>query len=125
MKTLNKIYQSINDHNLFKKEIVDKYINYVKNIQVFDIDILNLVFRSIKIQSKIFKELSKNYLVFGTQKELENFVYENIYYNMDKYYKIIRKPNNVLLNIYLLIFNYSFLCGVGVIAKQYSLTELC
>ena len=76
------------------------------------------------MQSKIFKELSKNYLVFGTQKELENFVYENIYYNMDKYYKIIRKPNNVLLNIYLLIFNYSFLCGVEIV-KQYSLIELC
>jgi hypothetical protein len=109
--------QKINDNMLikynFNKDIIDNYYTIKDYISDRDIDIINLILRSIKIQTDICVIKYKNAGKIITDKiELITFIENNI----------IRTPpkttNVVLIKIFNLILNYSVLNTINEIPKH-------
>ena len=101
----------------FSIDLIKKYTLIVKNIEIFDIDILNLIFKSIQLQFEILKyKNNKDY--YNNTDELEEFAVKNLYFNIEDYIKLINnyythndyKP--ILINIFVMIYNYSLFYSI-------------
>jgi hypothetical protein len=95
----------------FSIDIIKKYVLIVKNIDRYDIDILNLIFKSIELQYTIIKLKCKSTDVFENQCDLDSYILKNIHYNIDDYINILsnyysKEHKNFLMNIFVLVYNY-------------------
>lgn len=110
----------------FNKEIIKKYIIIVKKIKQKDIDILNLILKSISLNKDILHyKLLENNNKFKNHQEFENFILKNIHYNLNDYNNLLSKFYNIriikdlLLNIYVLIYNYSIYNSINIFKKVF------
>lgn len=127
------IFQNLNQKLLhyfeFNKEIIKKYVIVIKKIKQEDIDILNLILKSISLNRDIlhYKLLDKN--KFENQIEFENFILENIHYNLNDYNNLLSKYYNIrnikdkILNIYVLIYNHSIYYSIDALKKNVYIKE--
>jgi hypothetical protein len=96
----------------FSIDIIKKYVLIVKNIDRYDIDILNLIFKSIDLQYTIIKLKCNSTDIFENQCDLDSYILENIHYNMDDYINILsnyysnKEHKNILMNIFVMVYNY-------------------
>ena len=106
----------------FSIEIIKKYCLIVKNIESFDIDILSLLFKSIDLQLDIIKH-KKNNSVYENIEELENFVIDNLYFNIQDYIDLLNKYYSnrnhkpLLINIFVMVYNYSLFYSIEKLKK--------
>lgn len=123
------INQNLLQHFEFNKEIIKKYIIVIKKIKQEDIDILNLIIKSISLNRDIlhYKLLDKN--KFENTNDFENFIIENIHYNLNDYNNILSKYYNIrnikdkILNIYVLIYNYSIYYSIDALKRNVYIKE--
>ena len=107
----------------FSMDILKKYILIVKNIENYDIDILTLVFKSIELQHDIIKLKIINSKI-DTKEAFENFILENIYFKIDDYNNLLSKYyykkeyKTILINIFIMIYNYSIFYSIEKIKKS-------
>tara|TARA_B100000035_G_C20762028_1_gene448766 strand:- start:87 stop:659 length:573 start_codon:yes stop_codon:yes gene_type:complete len=113
IKNFNQLENLMNIKFNFNKDIIKKYVLLVKNIENYDVDVLCLILKSIQLQCDIIKLKCNHKINFETFNDFENFVIENIYYNLEDYDNILKKfyiKKNykiVLMNIFVMIYNYS------------------
>jgi len=106
----------------FSIEIIKKYCLIVKNIESFDIDILSLLFKSIDLQLDIIKHKNNN-SVYENIEELENFVIDNLYFNIQDYIDLLNKYYSnrnhkpLLINIFVMVYNYSLFYSIEKLKK--------
>ena len=81
--------QNINFNVFYLNKLIDKYLVIVKNLQMIDIDIINLIVKYILINNKLprYKEKIKVYSVLDT-------IYYYLGYDQDKHDKKEYKRNN-------------------------------
>ena len=81
--------QNINFKIFYLNKLIDKYLVIVKNLQMIDIDIINLIVKYILINNKLprYKEKIKVYSVLDT-------IYYYLGYDQDKHDKKEYKRNN-------------------------------
>lgn len=127
------IFQNLNQNLLhhfeFNQEIIKKYVIVIKKIKQEDIDILNLILKSISLNRDIlhYKILEKN--KFENHIEFENFILENIHYNLNDYnnllsnYYSIRNIKDKILNIYVLTYNHSIYYSIYSLKKNVYIKE--
>ena len=110
------------NHYDFSMDIIKKYCLIVKNIESFDIDILSLLFKSINLQFDILKYKKYNNL-YENIEELENFVIDNLYYNIQDYIDLLNKfysnkdHKSLLTNIFFMVYNYSIFYSIEKLKK--------
>ena len=113
----------------FTDDIIKRYVLIVKNIENHDIDILSLIFKSINLQFEImkFKTISKT---FETLTTLENFIIENFHYNIQDYINLLSKfysnedHKPLLINIFVMIYNYSLFYSIERLKKMTFIKKL-
>jgi hypothetical protein len=107
----------------FSIDIIRKYTLIVKNIEKYDIDILNLIFKSIELQFEIIKYKNTKNIVDSIN-ELEKFIIENLHYNIQDYIDLLNKfytnknYKPLLTNIFVMIYNYSLFYSIENLKKK-------
>ena len=106
-------------------EIIKKYVIMIKIILREDIDILNLILKSISLNKDILYYKFRNISVFENPEEFEKFILENIQYNLNDYNNLLSKFYNIdqyikdkIYNIYGLIYNYSIYYSINILKKN-------
>lgn len=113
IKNYNHIESLMNLNLKFNEDIIKKYVLLVKNIENHDIDVLSLILKSIQLQCDIIKLKCSHKNSFDNLNEYENFIIQNIYYNLEDYNNILKKfyikksYKHVLMNIFVMVYNYS------------------
>lgn len=113
IKNYNHIESLMNLNFDFNEDIIKKYVLLVKNIENHDIDVLSLILKSIQLQCDIIKLKCSHKNSFDNFNEYENFIIQNIYYNLEDYDNILKKfyikksYKHVLMNIFVMVYNYS------------------
>jgi len=109
----------------FNMEIIKKYVIMIKIILREDIDILNLILKSISLNKDILYYKFRNISVFENPEEFEKFILENIQYNLNDYNNLLSKFYNIdqyikdkIYNIYGLIYNYSIYYSINILKKN-------
>lgn len=122
IEIFNRIKNMMINHYDFSIDIIKKYCLIVKNIESFDVDILSLLFKSINLQFDILKYKKYNNF-YENIEELENFVVNNLYYNIQDYIDLLNKfysnknHKPLLTNIFVMVYNYSLFYSIEKLKK--------